>query len=234
VKPYQQVPIQECQEPLVPIPLDEFAVVSPHPYQRLGAPYGDRLPFSLRQGVVAALTQAQKQLQQDCPGWRFSIFDAYRPIPVQRFMVDYTLADLARSQGLDPATLTDQQRQTLLPRVYEFWSPPSTNPSTPPPHSTGAALDLSLMDATGQIADLGSPIDELSPRSYPDHFAHQDDEAAQIYHHRRQQLYRAMTKAGFQRHPKEWWHFSLGDQLWAWLVNQKKQDQRAIARYGAL
>ena len=34
------------------------------------------------------------------------------------------------------------------------------------------------------------------------------------------------------RHPKEWWHFSYGDQLWAWLYQQANPDDLAIARYG--
>jgi D-alanyl-D-alanine dipeptidase len=25
-----------------------------------------------------------------------------------------------------------------------------------------------------------------------------------------------MDAAGFSRHANEWWHFSLGDQMWAW------------------
>jgi D-alanyl-D-alanine dipeptidase len=25
-----------------------------------------------------------------------------------------------------------------------------------------------------------------------------------------------MLEVGFAQHPNEWWHFSQGDQLWAW------------------
>lgn len=25
-----------------------------------------------------------------------------------------------------------------------------------------------------------------------------------------------MGAAGFAQHPNEWWHYSFGDQLWAW------------------
>ncbi|WP_413325826.1 M15 family metallopeptidase [Synechococcus sp. MIT S9503] len=35
-----------------------------------------------------------------------------------------------------------------------------------------------------------------------------------------------MTEAGFARHPNEWWHFSHGDQLWAW---QRKMDEAIYA-----
>ena len=40
MKPYQKIPILECGEPLVPIPLEQFAIESPHPYEKLGASYG--------------------------------------------------------------------------------------------------------------------------------------------------------------------------------------------------
>ena len=70
MKPYQQVPILECGELLVPIPMEVFAVESPHPYEKLGAPYGERSPYHLRQSVLNSLIQAQTQLQQHYPNWR--------------------------------------------------------------------------------------------------------------------------------------------------------------------
>ncbi|MEM9152610.1 MAG: M15 family metallopeptidase, partial [Cyanobacteria bacterium P01_F01_bin.3] len=92
MKPYQKVPIEECGEALLPIPLDQFSVVSPHPYEALGAPYGNRSPYFLREGVLYKLLEAQSALKKKRPGWQLQIFDAYRPIPVQQFMVDYTFA----------------------------------------------------------------------------------------------------------------------------------------------
>ena len=41
-----------------------------------------------------------------------------------------------------------------------------------------------------------------------------------LWHGRRQLLRDAMGAAGFAQHPNEWWHFSQGDQLWAWRSNQ--------------
>ncbi len=38
MKPYSKIPVKECYEPLVVIPLTEFAVESPHPYEKLAAP----------------------------------------------------------------------------------------------------------------------------------------------------------------------------------------------------
>jgi len=226
MKPYQQVPILECGEALIAIP-SEFSRVSPHPYEKLGAPYGDRSPFYLRQGVVDRLIVAQQTLQKDHPNWQIQIFDAYRPVAVQRFMVDYTFSELAQTQNLTPENLSDQQRQDLLQQVYQFWAIPNLDPAMPPPHSTGAAIDVSLIDKTGIEIDMGSPIDEISERSFPNHFARGSD-----FDQRRQTLNHAMTTAGFKRHWNEWWHFSYGDQIWAWLMRQETSDQQLIAKYG--
>lgn len=231
MKPYQKIPIVDCGEPLVPIPLEQFAVESPHPYERLGAPYAQTSPYYLRQSVLAALLDAQTLLQKRHPGWRIQIFDAYRPVAVQQFMVDHTFAEVVESQNLDPSSLSDQQREAIFQDVYKFWAAPSSNPMTPPPHSTGAALDITLVDATGQILDMGSVIDELSPRSHPDYYINQPE---QPYHTRRELLREIMNSAGFRRHPGEWWHFSLGDQMWAWLCNQENQTETVAAYYGGI
>lgn len=230
MKPYQKIPIVECGEPLVPIPFEIFSVVSPHPYERLGAPYG-RSPYHLRQSVLDKLTQAQNYLQQHSQ-WRIQIFDAYRPVAVQQFMVDYTFATVAQSQGFNPADLSELQRQAIWNEVYQIWAVPSLAANTPPPHSTGAAVDITLVDSTGEPVDMGSAIDELSARSHPNYFSTSAHPVKQQYHKHRQLLGDVMRSAGFQRHPAEWWHFSFGDQMWAWLKNQEQPGSIAVAQYG--
>ncbi|MDV3350240.1 M15 family metallopeptidase [Leptothoe sp. LEGE 181152] len=233
-KPYQRIPIQECGESLVPIPLEQFAVVDPHPYAMLGAPYGERSPYYVREGVLRALVQAQVHLQQRYPGWRIQIFDAYRPIPVQQFMVNYTYEQLLQVwQSKQLGGTDDAPREELMAQVYQFWAAPSHDMATPPPHSTGAAIDITLVDAQRQVVDMGSDIDEISARSYPNYFADKLD--GQTFHHHRTVLAQAMQAAGFRQHPNEWWHFSLGDQLWAWLgmtVDETPNNSKAFAYYG--
>lgn len=235
-KPYQQVPIVECGEPIVPIPLTQFAVETPHPYVKVGAPYGDKSPYYLRVGVLERLIQAQRSLQAQCPGWRIQIFDAYRPIAVQHYMVDYAFEQAAKERGWSIDQLSATERQSLQAQVQQFWATPSLDPATPPPHSTGAAIDITLVDDGGSPIDMGSPIDEMSERSHPDFFAtprrdppnraksflrhHEADRL--LIHKNRQQLKQVMLEAGFRQHPNEWWHFSFGDQLWAWIVNQEQ------------
>jgi uncharacterized membrane protein YgdD (TMEM256/DUF423 family) len=68
MKTYQAIPINECQDPLIAIPDTPFAFTQPHPYVKFSAPYGDVSPWSLRQGVLNALLQAQAELdKRKCP-----------------------------------------------------------------------------------------------------------------------------------------------------------------------
>ena len=226
MKPYQKIPIQECGDPLMPIPLAQFSVETPHPYEKLGADYQEKSPYFLRQTVVEALLNAQSYLQQQQDRWKIHIFDAYRPVTVQQFMVDYTFKTLVADQGLSVNTLSAAQQQMLWENVYQIWAIPSDDPATPPPHSTGAAIDITLIDETGRPLDMGGAIDELSARSQPNYYAQSCDRQEQLYHQRRELLHQIMGQSGFCRHPGEWWHFSLGDQMWAW------QTQHPLARYG--
>jgi len=216
------VSIRECGEPLLPLP-DTVVCADPHPYRQLGAPYEDS-PYRVRAGVRDRLATAATELAHRNSDWRLYVYDAYRPIAVQRFMVEYTARELARERGWiwDDLAADSREAREIRAQVLQFWAQPSADPATPPAHSTGAALDVTLVDANGDLANMGSPIDECSPRSYPAHFADRDPEI----HARRQLLTETMTAGGFVRHPREWWHFSWGDRLWAYLSGA------AHARYG--
>lgn len=232
MKPYQKIVIQECHEPLISIPLEKFAVESPHPYEKLGAEYGKRSPYCLRRGVLEALEIAQFLLEKSHPGWKLKIYDAYRPVGVQQFMVDYTFETLLKKHNLTTNNVSPQQRQNLWEQVYQLWAAPSTDPNTPPPHSTGSAVDLSIVNVYGNVINMGGEIDELSERSHPDYYLESKQLIEQQYHRHRQLLGRVMNHAGFARHPEEWWHFSLGDQMWAWLHNQQHPEDIRQAYYG--
>lgn len=228
-RPWHEIPIQECGEPLLPLPPDLLRL-RPHPYESLGAPYGDGLsPFRLRRGVIDRLLAAQAVLQQRWPCRRLAIFDAWRPIAVQRFMVAHAIAEECLRRGLDPQG-SGREREAVERDVGRFWAPPSDDPDTPPPHSTGAAVDLTLADTEGAPLEMGGAIDAIDAVSEPDHYRalaeREPDSPAAEWHRRRVLLAEVMAGAGFCRHPGEWWHFSHGDQMWAWRTGA------ATARYG--
>lgn len=234
MKLYQAINIIECHEPLIPIPTNLFAFENPPPYQRLGADYQGKSPYYLREGVVNALIQAQTKLTELKPHWRIKIFDGYRPISVQKFMVNYTFNSICQTEGLNPLNLADSIKEKILKQVYQFWAIPSDNPLTPPPHSTGSALDVTLIDEQGINVNMGGEIDEISKRSHPHYYAQAKTEKEREYHQNRELLVKVMSIAGFKQHQGEWWHFSLGDQMWAWLCNLEQPTFNYVARYGGI
>jgi len=230
LKPYRSIPIRECREPLVAIPRNEFAFFDPHFYVALGAPYGGESPWMLRESILESLQKAQRTLQALKPGWKILLFDAYRPNAVQAFMVERELTILARQAGLTPTALTLNQREQLMEKVWRIWGIPSADPATPPPHSTGAVFDCTLIDEKGIEVDMGSPLDENSDRSNPDYFSLSTSPKEQQAHAHRTLLNDILCAEGFIRNPTEWWHFSRGDQLATWVNRDKNPD--AVAIYG--
>ena len=214
MRPWSPIPIEECGEPMQALPR-ALLRMEPHPYMALGAPYGaSGNPFQLRLGVVQRLLDAQQQLVEHDPGLRLSIFDAWRPIAVQAFMVDHSIAELCRERGVE--VRSGDAFDQVVADVGRFWAAPSRDPMTPPPHSTGAAVDLTLSSSDGTPLAMGGEIDAIGAVSEPQHYAGREDSDAQRWHQRRQLLADVMEAAGFAQHPNEWWHYSFGDQLWAW------------------
>ena len=214
MRPWSPIPIEECGEPLQALP-PALLRIEPHPYMALGAPYGaSGNPFQLRLGVVQRLLDAQQQLVEHDPGLRLSIFDAWRPIAVQAFMVHHSIAELCRERGVE--VRSGDAFDQVVADVGRFWAAPSRDPMTPPPHSTGAAVDLTLSSSDGTPLAMGGEIDAIGAVSEPQHYAGREDSDAQRWHQRRQLLADVMEASGFAQHPNEWWHYSFGDQLWAW------------------
>ncbi len=101
------------------------------------------------------------------------VFDCYRPLSVQRRM------------------------WAIMPD-----SDYVAHPKTGSRHNRGAAVDVSLVDRSGQPLEMPSEFDDFSDR------AHSDDEAATTTAKaNRQQLRSAMLRHGFKGITSEWWHF---------------------------
>ena len=199
MRPWSPIPIKECGESLQPLP-GELLRMEPHPYMALGAPYGPSgQPFQLRQGVVRRLLEAQQRLLDHDPSLRLSIFDAWRPIAVQAFMVEHSIAELCRERGVERRSGDAFDR--VVGDVGRFWAAPSRDPATPPPHSTGAAVDLTLSNGAGIPLAMGGEIDAIGALSEPQHYAGREDPEAQCWNQRRQLLADVMDASGFAQHP---------------------------------
>ena len=222
LRPWNDCKIVECGEALASIP-KEIICLEPHPYVALGAPYGDfESPWRLRKSVIKKLLKVQEELEKENFNLRLGVFDAWRPLSVQLFMINHAIKEECLKRGVIPHNDNDEYKG-VLDEVSTFWAPPSSNLLNPPPHSTGGAIDLTLVSFNGKQLDMGGQIDEIGSRSYPDYYEEislkNKHSSEYLWNSRRKLLNEKMTKFGFIQHPNEWWHFSYGDQLWAWKTN---------------
>ncbi|MBI3721071.1 MAG: hypothetical protein HY248_00835 [Fimbriimonas ginsengisoli] len=94
----------------------------------------------------------------------------------------------------------------------------------PPPHSTGGAVDLRLVRDDGAPLDHYSPYPNRDTRSYAFDAPGLSDEARRT----RSILKEALEGSGMTNYPAEYWHWTYGDQGWAY------RGRHAHAIYGAI
>jgi zinc D-Ala-D-Ala dipeptidase len=189
-----RVPVRECGEPLV-----DFLKACPGLI--LAQPIFEYTRATLvRQGVAERLNQAMAALPK---GFRLGIVEGWRPMYVQRRM---WLTSWIRFQNLHPEWSEVQRKRV----VNRFVAPPDAKAA--PPHSTGGAVDVYLVDESGERLDHSSPFEVFDPKNYPAHVKGLSETAQR---HRRI-LREAMLEGGLTNYPSEWWHWSYGDQGWAY------------------
>ena len=221
MKPWHHIPIIDNQEKLVSHP-KSLNYIEPHPYFKLGAPYKIKNSiWNLRQGVLSRLLKADIYLRQNYKNYYFVVYDSWRPLEVQEYMFYYACDNECRKNGLIFSRERINNYPEIIKKVEKFWAFPTPNIENPPPHSTGAAIDITLGDINGKIFDMGSDIDQMDDCSIPNYYEKENSKIAQHWNSRRNILKETMNKFGFVQHPNEWWHFSYGDQLWAWKNNIK-------------
>ena len=197
VSALRHVPIRECGEPLT-----DFLSLCPAPL--LDRPrYRYRRETLLRQSVAEMLCRADGALRQQ--GVCLAIIEGWRAPHIQTRMYRATWVWW---QERHP-----EWTEAHLRRVVNRFSAPPHDARVPPPHTTGGAVDLMLADAeTGKALDHASPYDSSDPQSYP--FAAPD--LSETARRTRFLLRDALEATGLTNYPGEYWHWSYGDQGWAY------------------
>ena len=227
MKIWNKIPIKDNGEKLTAIPTC-LKFLDPHPYSHLGAPYKDKTSiWKLREEVVNRLVKVHDYLISKS-SFNLLIYDSWRPLEVQEFMFKRAILLECEKSDIDISFENIKSYPSILKKVEKFWAYPSYDTRCPPPHSTGGALDVCLSDNEGNLVEMGSMVDQMDETSKPNFYANIKNEEAIIWNSRRNLLREIMTKFGFAQHPNEWWHFSYGDQLWAW------KNKKANALYGKI
>jgi D-alanyl-D-alanine dipeptidase len=166
----------------------------------------------LRRDVARRLAMAAAELPDQV---RLHLVEGYRPPEVQaalyeahrrRLFEDLTGIDVAESHRL----------------ASRFVAPPSVAA-----HPSGAAVDVTLVDARGRPLDMGTAIDASPEDSDGACYLHAPGISLRARANR-QLLAASLHSAGFVNYPTEWWHWSHGDRYWAFVTRAR------AAHYGEM
>lgn len=148
--------------------------------------YGDFDRCFLQPDVAEKLVHAQRELRKKYPYYSLIIYDAVRPLHIQRMMWD--------TLHLPPG-----EKQKYL-----------SNPENGSLHNYGAAVDVSIIDANGFPLDMGTPYDFFGEKAHPqkEQYFLDNGELTQRQVFNREILREVMRKGGFFGIQTEWWHFN--------------------------
>lgn len=171
----------------------------------------------LRHGLVERLLFAQDRL----PGeYRLLLVEGYRPYDLQEhYFSSYRQELEMRDPELDGAESFQLASRYVSPPVVA-------------PHVSGAAIDLTLVDGSGQQVDMGTPVNASPEDSAGACYFAADDISGEARHHR-QVLSAVLRSAGLVNYPTEWWHWSFGDRYWALMTGRPAAIYGPVRALGA-
>jgi len=201
------IPIRDNREPLV----DVFAIC-PQLQWMENSPRFDFPRYALGRLTLAnQLAHAQSLLPE---GLFLQIVGVFRPFQTQKQMYDIVKEETRQKNP-------HWSEEFLTNYINVFSAPPIWD--TPPPHTTGGAVDLGIATADGERLDFVSPF-EMGWESAPMHKAGLSAEARR----NRLLLSDVLTRSGLTNFPGEWWHWSYGEPGWA------LRGHHPFALYGAV
>jgi D-alanyl-D-alanine dipeptidase len=169
---------------------------------------GEKQVLHARKHVAEMLKQAARYVPR---GYKLMVFSAFRSIEDQIEIYHRVYRRFKRRHPKAP-------KSVLRRLTNRFVHPPDIK--TPPGHSTGGCIDLTLVGPDGKELSMTKPYKWRTPKSrgVAATYAEGLHEDAQ---HNRKILIKAMTQAGFTNYAGEWWHWSYGDSCWAWRLGRK-------------
>lgn len=194
---FESVALNESCEPLVD--LTEYDFVIEPIYFKQGLSTDSRM--FLRKSVADKLAKIQRDLKI----YKFKIWDGFRPREVQNAIYEKFWSELK-------AKNPDWNEERLRIEVGTFVTDPK-NTKRIPPHATGGAVDLTLVDGNGKELDMGTGFDHFGPEASSFYFENNDENP--IAKANQKILRDAMLSEDFAIDKDEWWHFDYGNQKWA-------------------
>ena len=210
---YTKIGFSELDDPLVKVESSDKVMVEPvwtleGDFE--GGMYADYIAEHPEYDGIYVRSELLKHLEKAAESlddrYRLVVRAGHRPLDVQRRL----LKDCMQDYKDDHPEATDQE---ALEHARTFVSDPD---NSQPPHCCGAAIDVELFDAdSNKLVDFGSAMNVDDDISYL-HY----DQITPEQKENRMLLLRTMLEQGLASVAFEWWHFSYGDQTWAWFYGE--------------
>ncbi len=202
-----KIPIQDNDEPFVDLTKQKAIVYGTSPE----IPNNTNYTF-LRKAVYEKLKQANDQLPK---GIHFCLYEGYRSLSLQQKIFEEQYRNVkSRHPDWPLGDIFNETTKLVSPVINKDGS------KNIPPHSTGGAIDVYLIDNQGKPLDMGiHPKDWMQDKegmlSLTDSTVISSEAKAN-----RQIMSHALSSVGFVNYPTEYWHWSYGDRYWAFVKNQ--------------
>ncbi|GAM54078.1 D-alanyl-D-alanine dipeptidase [Vibrio ishigakensis] len=165
----------------------------------------------VRQGVLDRLQRAEESLPD---GLSFRLYEGYRSPEFQEKLFEQQLERVLQRK----AHSSDEDAYHIASQLVAP-TRTLTGETLYPPHSTGGAVDIEIVDRKGQVIDFGMELKDWNSVS-PELCAMNASGLSREAIENRAMLLQVMSEAGFVNYSREWWHFSYGDQYWAFMTEQ--------------
>jgi D-alanyl-D-alanine dipeptidase len=202
------IPILENHELLVDLRNQSTILIGPSPEIENNTCY-----TWVRKSVFERLELAQKMLP---PSLQLCLYEGLRTLSLQKQLYE-TRWNIIRN------AYPKWTEAEVYSEVIKLVSPVVTLDGIRniPPHSTGAAVDVYLVDSiTQKPVEMGILakdwlLDQTGVLSKTD-----SESISEEAKKNRQTLSTVMQEAGFVNYPTEYWHWSFGDRYWAFIKKQ--------------
>ena len=197
------IPVIDRQEEMIDLKDQEGILFGPSPEIPNNTDY-----TKIRKTVYEKLLDAQALLPKDL---RFCLYEGYRSLSLQKMLFDNRFR---MNRQLYPQWTEEQ----VFDETTKMVSPITNKDGSKkiPPHSTGGAVDIYLVNKEGKYVDMGiHPEDWMKDENgtLSQTNAICISEEAKKY---RRILKDVLKKVDFVNYPTEYWHWSYGDQYWAY------------------
>jgi D-alanyl-D-alanine dipeptidase len=197
------VPVYESNEPLIDLRDQSIISFGPSPEIPNNQDY-----TKIRNSVYNKLIEAQEVLPD---GLRFCLYEGYRSLKLQQKLFDDRYQLLKNDNP-------EWDHKKIFNETTKLVSPVINIDGTRniPPHSTGAAVDIYLIDSNKQIIDMGIKVADWM-QDIDGSISQTDSlKISDIAKQNRSIMSLALNTVGFVNYHGEYWHWSYGDKYWAY------------------